>query len=62
MSHSAHSSHTHSIDDRKKDRDDIASKIEEFLNNGGEITKCTAAFDAQQDPKCRLGHEMSFFV
>ena len=62
MSKSALSANTHSIDDRKKARDDIASQIEEFLNGGGEITQCSSAFDKEQDPKCRLGHEMSFFV
>ncbi len=53
---------SHSVDSRKKVRDDIAGQIEEFLKNGGEIEKCSSPFDEKRDPKCRLGDEAGIFV
>jgi len=62
MSNFTVSTNTHSIDSRKKVRDDIQSQIEAFLKKGGEIEKCSSPFDKNRDPKCRLGDEMGFFV
>ena len=55
-------SNAHSIDGKKTARDNIQSQIDEFLKKGGEIEKCSSAFDKNKDPKCRLGDEMGFFV
>lgn len=56
-------SYNHSIDNRQKAREDIASQVNEFLNKGGKIEVLSSPLDRNpHDPKCRFGEEMGLFL